>query len=185
LAHRRAAACAWLAAALPLVALLAFVAAFRWQPDRHAHFPSIVGDRDAALTLRVAGLLDMSAYLAVAPVVIYLHNRLRSLIGLLTFAGLAYLVLGSLGGTIFATVEPPLFDEGSDAARANSTASIPTAMRATGLTGGCSRQITRRVIGTGRVGSAVRRWATKGPDHGDDEADEGNSTAARPRYATA
>jgi hypothetical protein len=69
----------------------------------------------------VSGLLDMSAYLAVAPVVT-LHNRLRSrapdLIGLLTFAGLAYALLGSLGGTIFATVEPPLVGEGSDAARA-------------------------------------------------------------------
>jgi hypothetical protein len=115
------AVCAWLAALLPLAALVAFAGAYRWQIDRLADLPSIVGDRNAAPILRWAGLLDMSAYLAVAPVVTHLHRRLRDrapdLIGLLTFGGLAYIVLGSLGGTIFATVAPPLVEEGTDAAR--------------------------------------------------------------------
>jgi hypothetical protein len=112
---------AWLAALLPLVALVAFLGAYRVELDRLADLPSIVGDRGAAPTLRLAGLLDMSAYLAVAPVVLHLHRRLRErapdLMGLVTFAGLAYLLLGSLGGTLLATVGPPLVEDGSEAAR--------------------------------------------------------------------
>lgn len=118
---RVVAVCAWLAALLPIVALVAFLAAYRFDLARFADLPSIVGDRGMAPTLRLAGLLDMAAYLPVAPVVIYLHRRLRDrapdLIGLLTFGGLVYVALGSLGGTLFATVGPPLVEEGSEAAR--------------------------------------------------------------------
>jgi hypothetical protein len=118
---RAVAVCAWLGALLPLAALVAFMGAYRFELDRLADLPSIVGDRAEAGTLRLAGLLDMSAYLVVAPVVIDLHNRLRdpapSLMRLLTFGGLAYVVLGSLGGAIFATVEPPLVEDGSEVAR--------------------------------------------------------------------
>jgi hypothetical protein len=118
---RAVAVCAWLAAVLPLVALAAFVAAYRCDVRRLADLPSIVGDRSSSPVLRLAGLLDMSAYLAVAPVVIFIHRRFErgqgDVIGLLSFCGLAYVVLGSLGGTIVATVEPPLVDDGSDNAR--------------------------------------------------------------------
>lgn len=118
---RVVAVCAWLAAILPLVALVAFLGAYRFDVTRLSDLPSIVGDRAAAPALRIAGLLDMSAYLPVAPVVIYLDRRLRQrnpdLIGLLTFGGLAYVLLGSLGGTLFATVGPPLVEDGSEAGR--------------------------------------------------------------------
>ena len=113
--------CALLAAALPLVAFAAFAVAYRFDVGRLADLPSIVGDRDAAMTLRIAGLLDMSAYLVVAPLVAYLHSVLRAdapdVMGLVTFCGFAYVLLGSLGGTIFATVGPPLVIDGSDVAR--------------------------------------------------------------------
>lgn len=115
------AVCAWLAAILPLVALVAFLGAYVFDATRLTDLPSIVGDRAAAPILRVAGLLDMSAYLPVVPVVIYLDRRLRhrapDLVGVLTFAGLAYVLLGSLGGTLFATVGPPLVEDGSETAR--------------------------------------------------------------------
>jgi hypothetical protein len=118
---RAVAVCAWLAALLPIVALVAFLAAYRFDLARFADLSSIVGDRGMAPTLRLAGLLDMAAYLPVAPVVIYLHRRLHDrapdLIGVLTFGGLVYVALGSLGGTLFATVGPPLVEEGSEAAR--------------------------------------------------------------------
>ena len=121
LTQRSVAVCAWLAAVVPLVALVAFLAAYRFDTERLTDLPSIVGDRDAAAALRWAGLIDMSAYLPVAPVVIYFHRRMADrapdLIGLLTFCGLAYVLLGSLGGTLFATVGPPLVEDGSDAAR--------------------------------------------------------------------
>ena len=121
MAPRVVAVFAWLGALLPLAALVAFMGAYRFELERLADLPSIVGDSAEAGTLRLAGLLDMSAYLVVAPVVIDLHNRLRDrapgVIGLLTFGGLAYIVLGSLGGAIFATVEPPLVEDGSEVAR--------------------------------------------------------------------
>ena len=113
---------ALLAAGLPLIALGAFAAAYRFDVGRLADLPSIVGDSDVAMTLRIAGLLDMTAYLVVAPVVAYLHGRLRpqapDLMTLITFCGFAYVLLGSLGGTIFATVGPPLVLDGSPSARA-------------------------------------------------------------------
>jgi hypothetical protein len=117
---RAVALCAFLAAILPLIAFVAFASAYDFDAGRLADLPSIVGtDRSSAV--RVAGLFDMSAYLVVAPVVMYLHGRLRGrspeLSGLLTFCGLTYVALGSLGGTTFATVAPPLIDDGSDAAR--------------------------------------------------------------------
>jgi hypothetical protein len=112
---------AWLAALLPLVALVAFVGAYRFDAGRLADLPSIVGDRSSAPTLRLAGLLDMGAYLAVALVVLYLHRRLThrapDLMALVTFGGLTYVVLGSLGGTLLATVGPPLVEDGSEMAR--------------------------------------------------------------------
>ncbi|MEP6638112.1 MAG: hypothetical protein ABJC39_02080 [Chloroflexota bacterium] len=118
---RVVAVCAWLAAIVPVVALVAFLAAYRFDATRLTDLPSIVGDRPSGPTLRIAGLLDMTAYLPVAPVVIYLDRRLRhrapDLVGLLTFGGLAYVLLGSLGGTLFATVGPPLVEDGSETAR--------------------------------------------------------------------
>ena len=85
---RAVAVCALLAAILPLTAFVAFARAYDFDVGRLADLPSIVGT-DRASAVRVAGLLDMSAYLVVAPVVVYLHRRLcgRSpeLIGLLTF----------------------------------------------------------------------------------------------------
>ena len=105
----------------PLVALAFFLTAYDFEPGRLTDLPSIVGDAEAAATLRWAGLADMLAYLPVAPMVIYLHRRLAErapeLIGVLTFGGLAYVLLGSLGGTLFATVGPPLVADGSEAAR--------------------------------------------------------------------
>jgi hypothetical protein len=121
LTQRSVAVCAWLAAVVPLLALVAFLAAYRFDTARLTDLPSIVGDRDAAAALRWAGLIDMTAYLPVAPIVVYLHRRLAErapdLIGLLTFCGLAYVLLGALGGTLFATVGPPLVEDGSEAAR--------------------------------------------------------------------
>lgn len=103
------------------MAFVIFLEAYRFEVGRLADLSSIIDDPDAATTLRWAGLIDMTAYLPVAPIVIYLHGRMRDrapdLIGLLTFGGLAYVLLGSLGGTLLATVGPPLIEDGSEAAR--------------------------------------------------------------------
>ena len=117
---RAVATCAWLAAILPLIALVGFAGAYDFDVGRLSDLPSIVGT-DRGFAIRIAGLLDMTAYLVTIPVVLYLHRRFEAsgseLLGLATFCGLAYAVLGSLGGSTFATVAPPLIDDGSEAAR--------------------------------------------------------------------
>lgn len=69
---------------------------------------------------RWALLIDMLAYLAVAPVVLHLHGRLRRaadasegrtwLISVATFAGVAYSLVGAIGGAFAASFGPPLIE---------------------------------------------------------------------------
>jgi hypothetical protein len=114
------AACAWLAAILPLTAFIAFAATYDFDVGRLGDLSSIVGT-DRGLGIRIAGLLDMGAYLVTIPVMLHLQRRLEGggsdFLSLATFCGLAYAVLGSLGGSTFATVGPPLIDDGSEVAR--------------------------------------------------------------------
>lgn len=67
--------------------------------------------------LRWAGVIDMVGYLAMAPVVLYLHGRLeaasepsgrRGSVDLLTFSGLAFVLVGSIGAILLASEGPVL-----------------------------------------------------------------------------
>jgi hypothetical protein len=69
---------------------------------------------------RAALLVDMLGYLAVAPVVLHLHTRLRAagpgseglvlLLRVATFAGVAFSLVGAIGAALIASVGPPLID---------------------------------------------------------------------------
>ena len=59
---RAVATCAWLAAILPLIALVGFAGAYDFDVGRLSDLPSIVGT-DRGFAIRIAGLLDMTAYL--------------------------------------------------------------------------------------------------------------------------
>jgi hypothetical protein len=72
--------------------------------------------------LRWAAVIDMVGYLALAPVVIYLHGRLilaaervghPGLVGPLTFCGLAFVLVGSIGAVLMASVGPALLEAGT------------------------------------------------------------------------
>ena len=73
---------------------------------------------DAADPLRWAALIDMVGYLALAPVVVYLHGRLRAAaseqvsrhwpFGVVTFCGLGFVLVGALGAVLMASVGPAL-----------------------------------------------------------------------------
>lgn len=70
--------------------------------------------------LRVATLIDMVGYLALAPVVLYMHGRIRAAVperlrrlGLpstLTFAALGFVIVGAIGAVTLASVGPWLLD---------------------------------------------------------------------------
>ena len=71
----------------------------------------------AANLLRGGGLIDMVGYLALAPVVLYLGGRLRvaaelprrrGLVDILTFSGLGFALVGSIGAVLLASQGPAL-----------------------------------------------------------------------------
>ena len=69
------AVCAWLNVALALAATVAFLVAYGFDPQRLAHPGAIFDHGGTGASLRWAGLIDMASYLAMAPVVIYIHSR--------------------------------------------------------------------------------------------------------------
>lgn len=72
----------------------------------------VIGERGAliergsspAALLRWGGLIDMLGYLALAPVVLYVHRRLGR--PLLTAAGLAFTLVGAIGAALLASAGP-------------------------------------------------------------------------------
>jgi hypothetical protein len=75
---------------------------------------------EVAGLLRWGGVVDMLGYLALAPIVLYLHGRLGAtvservrasgLVSLLTSSGLGFVLVGSIGAVLYASVGPPLLD---------------------------------------------------------------------------
>jgi hypothetical protein len=75
---------------------------------------------EVAGLLRWGGVVDMLGYLALAPIVLYLQGRLGAtvservrafgLVSLLTFSGLGFVLVGSIGAVLYASVGPPLLD---------------------------------------------------------------------------
>jgi hypothetical protein len=63
--------------------------------------------------IRWGSLVDMFGYLCIAPVALYLHHRYFGAKGidLYTVAGLAVVVIGSIGAIVMATAAPPLIDQ--------------------------------------------------------------------------
>lgn len=83
---------------------------------------SLVGRSDVGDAWRAASIIDMISYLALAPVVLYLHGRFNAVaseratrsgvVRLLTFFGLAFVLVGSIGAVLMASVGPPLLELG-------------------------------------------------------------------------
>lgn len=114
---------------LGVAATVVLFAAYGFDPAAFAHPGSIVDKGPGAAQLfRWGALLDMGSYLPLAPLVLYLHSRLRDrgpqTVSLLTAGGLAYVLIGGIGGALLASAGPPLIeayattsDAGREAAR--------------------------------------------------------------------
>ena len=84
------------------------------------------GPTGAAL-IRWGSLIDMFGYLSIAPVVVYLRARYSAAryVDLFAAAGLALVVIGSIGAVSMATAAPPLINDYASASSAQKQALLP------------------------------------------------------------
>jgi len=80
-----------------------------------------------ASLIRWGSVIDMLGYLSIAPVVIYLRARYATArhIDLFAAAGLAVVVIGSIGAASMATAAPPLINDYVSASAAQKQALVP------------------------------------------------------------
>lgn len=112
---------AFAAVVLQGTAGLAFAAVYGFDVARHADLGALTERGPGTATaFRLALLIDMLGYLAVAPVVLHLHRRLHSrgmaspterwLVDVVTFFGLLFTIAGSIGATVLAVAGSTLID---------------------------------------------------------------------------
>ena len=93
--------------------------------------------------LRLAALIDMVGYLALAPAVIYLHGRFeadasgrpvqRWVVGVLTFCGLGFVLVGAIGAVLIASVGPTLLQAAGGGPAVEAAARLTFAALATSV----------------------------------------------------
>ena len=110
---------------LDVVASVLFFAVYDFDMGVLAANPAAFPARgaDVAGLLRWGGVIDMLAYLALAPVVLYLHGRLTAVaaergrgswpINLLTVGGLGFVFVGAIGAALWASAGPVLLEAGA------------------------------------------------------------------------
>jgi Domain of unknown function (DUF4386) len=130
------AAAAVLSIVLVIGAAILLPGAYSFDIKAMAHPGSIVDRGEGvAQLLRWGALLDMVSYLPFAVLVMFFHYRLRArnpeLVALLTACGLAYVLIGSIAGTLLASVGAALI-EGYAAAPAAAQEASRVALEAVG-----------------------------------------------------
>jgi len=116
------------AVALELVAIMMYSAAAGLSTGLSVEPSQLLtsGPHGAAL-IRWGSLIDLFGYLAIAPVVIYLRDRYASAryVDLFAAAGLAVVVIGSIGAASMATAAPPMITDYVAASPAQRQALLP------------------------------------------------------------
>lgn len=116
------------AVTLELVAGLMYAAAAGFAGGLSVNPSKLLGSGPNGATLiRWGSLIDMFGYLCLAPVVHYLRRRYSSAryIDLFAAAGLAVVVIGSVGAAVMATAAPPLINDFATAGGAAKQALVP------------------------------------------------------------
>jgi hypothetical protein len=120
--------------ALEITASAMFLALYDFDIGVLAANPAAVPARgpEVATLLRWGAVVDMLGYLALAPIVVYLRGRLTSssseqgrplwVIDLLTFGGLGWVLIGSIGAALWASAGPPLLAASAASSEAASVA---------------------------------------------------------------
>ena len=117
---------------------------------------------DVADLLRWGMVIDMLAYLALAPVVLHLHSRLiavlagrgesTGVVNLLTFGGLGFSLVGAIGAALFASVGPPLLEAAAAAPGNAAAAHVAFAALADGVTVGLWGTLEWLLLGVWLIG---------------------------------
>jgi hypothetical protein len=125
---RAAIAFAIVAFALELVASLMYSAAAGSASGLSVEPTTLLaaGPRGASL-IRWGSLIDMFGYLSISPVVVYLWVRYSAAkyVDVFAVAGLALVVIGSIGAASMAAAAPPLITEYASATAAEKQALVP------------------------------------------------------------
>jgi hypothetical protein len=107
---------------LEIVASVMFLALYDFDIGVLAADPAAIPARgpEVATLLRWGAVIDMLGYLALAPIVVYLHGRLMTpapeqgrrswVVDLLTLGGLGWVLVGSIGAALWASAGPPLLE---------------------------------------------------------------------------
>jgi hypothetical protein len=114
--------------ALELVAGLMYAAAAGFAGGLSVDPSKLLGSGPTgAALIRWGSLIDMVGYLCLAPVVIYLRARYAtaSFTDVFAAAGLAVVVIGSIGAAAMATAAPPLINDFATASGAAKQALVP------------------------------------------------------------
>ena len=150
--------------ALDVVASVLFLAVYDFNFGALAADPGTfpVRGADVAGLLRWGAVVDMLAYLALAPVVLYVHRRLSAgvservaavgLVSLLTFGGLGFSLAGAIGAALYASVGPPLLEVSVGAPATATAARVAFAALADGVTVGLWGTLEWLLLGVWLIG---------------------------------
>jgi hypothetical protein len=149
---------------LEVVASLMFLGVYSFDVKALAANPGALPVRGLDVTglLRWGGLVDMLGYLALAPVVLYLHRRLGAsvstqggalgLVSLLTISGLGFVLVGSIGAVLYASVGPPLLDSSAAGSETATAARVAFAALGNGVIVGLWGTLEQLLLGVWLIG---------------------------------
>jgi len=149
---------------LEVLASVMFLAVYDFDVTTLAANPGALPARgsEVAVPLRWGGLVDMLGYLALAPVVLYLHRRLGAastervrafgLVNVTTFSGLGFALVGSIGAVLYASVGPPLLDASASGSETATAARVAFAVLGNGVIVGLWGTLEQLLLGVWLIG---------------------------------
>ena len=149
---------------LDAVASVMFLAVYDFDVRTLAANPGALPARgsEVAGLLRWGGLIDMLGYLALAPVVLYLNVRLNvaapervkawGLVNLLAASGLGFVLIGSIGAVLYASVGPALIDASASGSATVAAAHIAFAALGYGVVVGLWGTLEQLLLGVWLIG---------------------------------
>jgi hypothetical protein len=150
---------------LQVTASVMFLAVYDFDVKALAANPGALPARGAEVAglLRLGGLVDLLGYLALAPVVLYLHLRLGAvaservkawgLVNLLTVSGLGFVLVGSVGAALYASVGPPLIDASASGSETAAAAHVAFAALGNGIVVGLWGTLEQLLLGVWLIGA--------------------------------
>jgi Domain of unknown function (DUF4386) len=150
---------------LEVVASVLFLAVYDFDLGAPVADPGVLPARgpEVATLLRWATIVDMLGYLALAPIVLYVHSRLRDAVAarggaawstnVLAFGGLGFALVGSLGAVLYASVGPVLLQASAGGSPTATAAAVGYSALATGVNVGLWGTLEWVLLGVWLIGT--------------------------------